>query len=403
MHKQVGAIMLVAGTCIGSGMIALPMTLVKLGIIPSIVLMSVLWAVIYYTCLVNLELNIQANKGMALGALAQKFSGRIASLIGVGSYLILSYALVAVYLHGGASVLQKMLTLDGSQTVEFSNIASIYTLVAIAVLLLPIKYIDYVNRLLFTCLISVMAVLVIGLLSVINWSDLPLFSSQYQDISIWRAIIPIAFTCFGFQVIFHTLTNYCNKNPAMLKRTFFWGSLIPALAYIIWTVSILGALYQNYPSFYSQMLERDVQVGELVSALSYISKNPFVQTLVWWLSILAIITSLLGVGLALFETIKESLPKNIHNILRKLLAAIITVSPAYLVTVLITNAFLSALGFAGMILVVIAILLPIYLLYKIRDKKFNYSELNYKSLVGISAFAGFGIMICQILNMITKI
>ncbi len=33
MQKQIGSIMLVAGTCIGSGMIALPMVLAKLGVI----------------------------------------------------------------------------------------------------------------------------------------------------------------------------------------------------------------------------------------------------------------------------------------------------------------------------------------------------------------------------------
>lgn len=32
MHKKWGAVLLVAGTCIGSGMIALPMVLAKLGI-----------------------------------------------------------------------------------------------------------------------------------------------------------------------------------------------------------------------------------------------------------------------------------------------------------------------------------------------------------------------------------
>lgn len=401
MHKQVGAIMLVAGTCIGSGMIALPMTLAKLGIVPGIILMAALWSVIYYTCLVNLELNLQAGKGMALGALGQNFSGKIAGLIGTGSYMVLSFALLSGYLYGVSSVTQKMLLSDGSLGMDFNNIVSIYALSVIAVFLLPLKYIDYVNRLLFTGLIAVIAVLVISLLSMINWDNLPLFSSKYQEISIWRVIVPVAFTCFGFQVIFHTLTNYCNKDPVMLKRTFFWGSLIPAIVYIIWTVSILGVIYQNHSNFYLQMLYGDVDVGDLIAALSYISEDPFVKTLVWWISVLAIVTSVLGVGLALFETIRELLPKS-GNKFNNLKVAIVTISPAYLVTILIPNAFLAALGFAGMILVVIAILLPIYLLYKIRGKKFNYYELNYKSLVGLSAFAGIGIMFCQILNMIAK-
>ena len=397
MQKQIGAIMLVAGTCIGSGMIALPMMLAKLGIIPSIFLVAVLWAVIYYTCLVNIELNLQAGKGLALGALGKKFSGKIAEVIGTGSYKILSYALLAVYLYGGSSVIQKMLA---NNELAFNNIASVYALVAILTLLLPLKYIDYVNRILFTGLLGVIAILVVGLVSTTNWDNLPLFAQMYQDISLWQTIIPVTFTCFGFQVIFHTLTNYCNKDPIMLKRTFFWGSLIPAIVYIIWTSSLLGSIYQNNPEFYSQMISGKVEVGDLVKALSEISQNGFVQTLVWWLSILAIVTSVIGVGLALCDSVKEMLPNNINPYLRKVLASILTIAPAYLVTILIPNAFLAALGFAGMILVIIAILLPIYLLSRIKGKKFNYPELNHKWLLNLSAIAGAIIMLCEIFNML---
>ena len=398
MHKQIGAIMLVAGTCIGSGMIALPMMLAKLGLIPSILLMLILWLVIYYTSLVSIELNLQANKGLTLGALGKKFSGKIAEIIGTGSYKILSYALLAVYLYGGSSVIQKMLALNGE--LDFNNIATVYALAAMLFLLLPLKYIDYVNRLLFIGLIAVVAILVAGLLSIINWSNLPLIASNYQDISIWQAIIPIAFTCFGFQVIFHSLTNYCHKDPIILKRAFFWGSLIPAIVYIIWTGSIMSAVYQNDPNFYAQMINGEVEVGDLVKALSHISQNSLVQILVWWLSILAIITSVLGVGLALCDSIKDMLPKAMNASLRHVLSPIITITPAHLVAILLPNAFIAALGFAGMILVVIAILLPIYLLSKIKGKAFHYPELKYKWLLMLSAGVGLVIMLCEIANML---
>ncbi|AFD19820.1 putative amino acid permease [Rickettsia slovaca str. D-CWPP] len=60
--------MLISGTCIGSGMIALPMVLAKLGYnTSSIILMFVIWFIIYYTSLINLELNLQAGKGLTLG------------------------------------------------------------------------------------------------------------------------------------------------------------------------------------------------------------------------------------------------------------------------------------------------------------------------------------------------
>lgn len=111
MQKLIGSILLISGTCIGSGMIALPMVLAKLGIIPSIILMFIIWFIMYYTSLINLELNLQAGKGLTLGTLGKYFSGHTAQIIGTVSLKLLSYALLAVFIYGGSSILQKLLAL----------------------------------------------------------------------------------------------------------------------------------------------------------------------------------------------------------------------------------------------------------------------------------------------------
>lgn len=59
----------------------------------------------YYTSLINLELNLQAGKGLALGRLRRYFSGRIAEIIGMVNLKILLYALLAVFIYGGSSML----------------------------------------------------------------------------------------------------------------------------------------------------------------------------------------------------------------------------------------------------------------------------------------------------------
>lgn len=397
MNKKTGAIMLVAGTCIGSGMIALPMTLATLGIVPSILLMFAIWFVIYFTSLVNLELNLQAGKGLTLGELGSKFSGRIAESIGISSFKILAYALLSVYIYGGASVAQKMLEDAYHYQYSFNHIANLYTLAFVAILLLPMKLLDYINRVLFVGLVIIIFVLVIGLLSIVNWNNLPLFTNSYDDISMWRVIVPVVFTAFGFQVIFHTLTNYCNKDANLLKSAFFWGSLIPSLVYILWTSSVLGAIYQENPTFYQAMINKEIGIGDLIQELSKIAKWPFVQLLIWWVSLLTIVTSLMGVGIGL----KQSIQKMLSNIrFNNLISAILTAAPAYIVAVIIPNAFISVLGFAGMILTVIAILLPIYLLYKAKISNFSYPELKYNWMSKISVLVGIVIMFSEIFNMI---
>lgn len=401
MKKQTGAIMLVAGTCIGSGMIALPMLLAKIGIIPSVILMLAMWYIVYYTSLVSIEMNLQAGSGTPLGGLAKKYSGKIAEIIGTLSFKILSYALMSVYIYGGTSILQKMLESSLNQNYSFGLISSIYSLIIIVILMLPIKALDYINRLLFVGLLAIVSLLMVGLLASMNWLNLPLFSESYSNLLTWSTILPVLFTSFGFQVIFHTLTNYCNNDAKILKKAFFWGSLIPAIAYILWTCSILGSVHQNNPSFYIKMLNGEVEVGELIKELSLIAKWQFVQLLVWWISLLAIVTSVLGIGMGLKDSLNTVLENKIKNPTSlRLATALITILPAYIIAILIPNAFIAVLGFAGMILVVIAILLPIYLLTKIENKNKFYLELNSKSLIWISIIVGFIIIICQVRNIL---
>jgi len=400
MYKQTGAILLVAGTCIGSGMIALPMVLAKLGLIPSILLMLATWFIMYYSSLINLELNLQAGRGLPLGALGRLFSGRTAELTGNISLKLLSYSLLAVFIYGGSSVLQELIASKLNAQDSFSFIATCYALVAMTLLLLPIKLIDYFNRILFICLLAVIGILLAGLAISIKWTNLPLFSEQYTTPSAWVGLIPVVFTSFGFQVIFHTLTNYCNKNAKMLKQAFFWGSLIPAIIYILWTSSILSVVYHDNPNFYQQMAAGKVEIGELIQVLSSIAKWQTVQLLVWWISLLAIATSILGVGVGLCDSIKGMLPKSISNVsVRNIFASVITILPAYIAVIYVPNAFISVLGFAGMILAVIAVLLPAYLFWQIKAEKLNYPELERKSLILLSLVFAAVVILCEVLNM----
>lgn len=404
MYKKIGASLLIAGTCIGSGMIALPMVLAKLGLIPSIILMLFIWWVMYYTSLINLELILQAGHGVSLGSLGRIFSGRTAEWIGIVSLKLLSYSLLAVFIYGGSSVLHEFLTSKLDMPYSFVHIASLYSLLIIFILLMPIRVIDYFNRLLFMGLLVVVAILIIGLSFNIDWTMLPLFSNHYNDLTVWAYVVPVVFTSFGFQVIFHTLSNYCNMNAKMLQQTFFCGSLIPAIVYLFWTISTLSVLYHNNPEFYQLMIEGKVSVGELVQELGVIAKWQSVQLLVWGISFLAIATSVLGVGVGLCDSIQVMITKTIHLPgLRRIIASIMTIIPASIVVLYVPNAFIAVLGFAGMILAVIAVLLPVYLFSQAKSKNLFYNALRLKSFIFIACVVAIGVILSELFNMIESI
>ena len=399
MQKQLGSILLVAGTCIGSGMIALPLVLAKVGLVPSMGLMIITWAVVYYTSLLNLNLNLQAGKGLSLGDLGHYFSGPIAGTLGVLSLKLLSYALLAVYIYGGSSVLQQLVH---QSNLNFSAMASVYALIAILFLCFPLQWLDYINRFLFMGLIGIFAVLMLGLTSLVDWTDLPLWGAHYKDVMSWKTLIPVVFTSFGFQVIFHTLTNYCGGNSALLKRAFFWGSIIPAAVYILWTSNVLSVIYHQNPDFYQQMVLGKSEVGDLIKALSRIAQWPALQLLVWWVSLLAIVTSVIGVGVGLQESLKTMISPWISSSFHQtVVSSILTIMPAYVIALLVPNAFITVLGFAGMILAFIAILLPGYLFFQSKSSTIFYPVLNHRGLLLCSIVFGMVVILCKLFNMIS--
>lgn len=398
--KKFGAILLISGTCIGSGMIALPLVLAKLGLVASLSLMLLIWFIVYYTSLVNLELNLQAGKGLPLGELARLYSGCGAEWIGVISLKTLSYSLLAVYLYGGSSIIQELFSSKAGIDYSFNLIASWFALITAMLLLLPIRLIDYCNRVLFLSLLGVVLLLIFGLAISIDWENLPLISVEMRRLPSWAAVIPVVFTSFGFQVIFHTLTNYCHKDARMLKQAFFWGSMIPAFIYIVWTSSILSVVYHQDPEFYKLMIHGEAEVGELIKVLSGIARSHAVQVFIWIISLLAIFTSVIGVGVSLFESIRRMMRSSVPgSVSQQILSSLATVGPAYLAVLLIPNAFIAVLGFAGMILAVIAILLPLYLFLKMKASTLYYPELKRKELLMFSLLIATLVIFSEIYNL----
>ena len=356
MNKQITSVLLVAGTCIGAGMIALPLALAKLGIIPSLVVMLSAWFLTYYPSLVSVELNLQSEHGLSLGLLGRKFSGKKAEMLGEISVKLLSYALLSAYIYGGASIIQKLI----SNTWTFAVTETVLSGAIIVLLLLPIKIISKVNNMAFIGFIGLFLLLIVKIVTCIDPAITPWKVSP--NLSNVASIATIVFTSFGYQVIFHTLRDYCGRNVKMLKRAFFYGSIIPMVIYMIWTCGVLAVIYKADKEFYSLIVDGNVEVGDLVKALSEIFRFSGLQIVIWWVSIFTILTSIIGVGLGLIESYHLSLRKKLKY--SKLVSAIVTIVPSYIIATIVPNAFIKTLGMAGSILVVIAIILPTYLFLK---------------------------------------
>ncbi len=108
-NKTFGSMLIIAGTTIGAGMLALPLASAGLGFGVASILMLLLWGLMSYTALLMLEVHQHAPAHATLHTLAHKLLGRKGQLLASLAMMFLLYALCAAYIAGGGAQLNDKL------------------------------------------------------------------------------------------------------------------------------------------------------------------------------------------------------------------------------------------------------------------------------------------------------
>ena len=108
-NRLVGAILLVSGTTIGAGMLALPVTTGLAGFIPSLLVMIAIWLFMMLTAFYFLEVNLRMKGESNLISMMSKTLGKPGEILSWIVYLLLLYALTSAYLLGCSQILSDFL------------------------------------------------------------------------------------------------------------------------------------------------------------------------------------------------------------------------------------------------------------------------------------------------------
>ena len=379
-QRMIGATLLISGTTIGAGMLALPMISAQLGFSKSIILLSVLWLYMLLTAIITVE--ISDGKGQSIASIAKKRLGPWAKHLAGISLLVLFWSLLAAYISGGSSILHQEMRWNSSV------IAIVYTLIFGVCVAACTKMVDYTNRILFIIKIIVFAVMIFGLVPFIKFSYLK-SSDSLTTLSLIQAI-PIFFTSFGFHGSLPSLIGYLHGNKKSLYLSIIIGSLIPLVIYILWQAVALGVIGSNF--------KVGGDVGLFISQLAYKTGKPYFSILADAFAFLAIATSFLGVALGLFDYVSEWFVKEGvegKTVIGKVKVAVITFAIPLIFSLFYPTGFIFALGFAAISLSLLAAVLPsmIGILEKKHSSIFLNKAILFCVLLGGLAVIGIEIFV----------
>ncbi|VFS18138.1 tyrosine-specific transport protein [Escherichia coli] len=348
-----------AGTTIGAGMLAMPLAAAGVGFSVTLILLIGLWALMCYTALLLLEVYQHVPADTGLGTLAKRYLGRYGQWLTGFSMMFLMYALTAAYISGAGELLASSISDWTGISMSATAGVLLFTFVAGGVVCVGTSLVDLFNRFLFSAKIIFLVVMLVLLLPHIHKVNLLTLPLQ-QGLAL--SAIPVIFTSFGFHGSVPSIVSYMDGNIRKLRWVFIIGSAIPLVAYIFWQLATLGSIDSTT---FMGLLANHAGLNGLLQALREMVASPHVELAVHLFADLALATSFLGVALGLFDYLADLFQRS-NTVGGRLQTGAITFLPPLAFALFYPRGFVMALGYAGVALAVLALIIPSLLTWQSR-------------------------------------
>lgn len=380
--KMVGGILLVIGTSIGGGMLALPIALAQGGFLGALLLLFGAWALMTFGALLILEVNLWLPQDSNIISMVKHTLGPGSAIIAWAAYLLLLYSLLSAYISGGSGIFGLLLQMIHIHIPRELN-ALLFVLVWGSVVYIGIELVDYVNRGLMLTKLSALVALLVFIFPHISIAPLYHFNSPYLV-----SAITIVITSFGFATIVPTLRSYFKGDIKKLRRVIFIGSLIPLSCYIAWIAAIIAEIPLRGKYGLVEMLSSGHSAAALTQSLILFLHNPWVVTFATLFTSICVLTSFLGVSLCLTDFLADGFGKKKKGWDGVLIYGV-TFVPPLLMTILDPRIFMVGIRYAGIFCVILLVLFPTIMAWRGRYQQnmiAEYQVCGGKLALSISLF-----------------
>jgi len=329
-----GGILLVAGTSIGVGMLALPVATAAGGFVPSLLIYLICWIFMMCTGLLILEACVWMPKDANLITLTSRLLGRWGKTFCWILYLFLFSCLMVAHTSAGGSVLFEI----SNQTIPVWAGVVIYVLFFSPVVYLGTKWVDRLNLLLMA---GVALTYLTFTYSSFSYIDFSLLTRSNWSQALWG--IPVIFTAFGFQSLIPTLMTYLNRDIRKMRLAIILGTSIPFLMYVVWEMIILGIIPLEGPTGLTAALKAGQNA---VNPLGVHLNNPTLLAIGQIFAFFAMTTSFVGISIAFVDFLADGLKVQKKGVKKLGLCALIFLIPMF-IAILDPKIFFLALNYAG--------------------------------------------------------
>jgi tyrosine-specific transport protein len=351
-NKIIGGSLLVAGTSIGATMLVLPLLAYKLGFTLTILIMFITAFVACYVGNMSVNIFDELDLRCNMSQIAGKVLGKNYEIISSSAMLLLLYSLITAYFSGCSTILNYLIPIKFNFTIGIAIFSFMN-------LIFSLKFIDYSNRILFIMKVVIFSFIIVKLCAhsqFNSWNYTPVYDKELLN------VLSLFITSFGFHASLPYLYRYMDYNTAHTKLAINYGIIITLTIYVIWIVSVL-----IHVKSIQLNISKNQDIGLFLSLLS--GEDVLMPRLIRLFSILAILTSLIGVSLGLFEFLMHYVKFNTAVISDRIKGGILVFIPPLIFNLIDVNIFIKALTIAGTTLTILAVIIPSMIKLKISTDK----------------------------------
>ncbi len=334
-----GASLLIAGCCIGAGMLGVPVLTSVAGFTPSLLMFALSWLFMASTGLLLLEINVFLGGHSGIVSMAEKTLGSVGKAMSWVLFLFLFYSLMGAYVLGSGNILSEFsLEVLGLHIAPW--LGSLGFVVVFGLLIFSgTTQVDYFNRALMVGLVAAY----IGLV-VMGGSHVESDNLAHVDWNAALFVVPPMIISFGFHNLVPSVSYYLGTHKVKrLVVSVLVGSAIPLVIYLLWQWLILGIVPLEGAGGFREALDS----GDMATqALRRSVGTAWIVTIAEYFAFFAIVTSLLSVALSFVDFLADGLHVR-RTIKGRALLCTLTLLPPFGIAVGYPTIFLKALGYAG--------------------------------------------------------
>lgn len=356
--RFLGSTLLIAGTAIGAGMLALPVLTGTSGFLSTGLLMTAVWLFNLYVAYIILEATLRLPTHSNLISIIGASLGKSGQIITWVSCTLFLYALLVTYLSGLSELLLDTINHLWNISAPVWLSPLFLSIVFAKTLYFGTRTVDYMNR----ALSIGFAVTFIGLvLTIFPHASTPLLLSSQETNPLnnipWHASTVI-FGSFAYMIVIPSVRDYLHNDVKKIKKAIFMGSLLPLFLYLLW-VGLIMAVIPTHGDASLTTLAMEEDAGTALTHILYsVTQSPYLAWFVRGFAFFAMATSFVGVALGLHDLLSDGLKLN-QSRYKKSIVPLLTILPPFLFTFQLRDLFLSALILASEFAVLLHVILPV--------------------------------------------